>query len=201
MNVRPQRCLTLAFLASGAAAVALFVGWRMLPGNRLGVRINQLLASPSAGSFLNYRLPPQAWHEFRTMGTNAIPWLLRSLDQASGKPRLYGLVMGPRIPKWVRSRYVNYLDSRHDRARAVADAFGALGPAASQAIPELLWRVGRPRTAQNAAYRLLEIRPPPTTVVTNLLVYLQSTNAQVRSAASTALICIDGSTATRVGLQ
>jgi len=201
MNVRPRRRLRLAFQASAAAAVVLSFGWRMLPGNRLGVRINQLLASPSAGTYLNYRLPREAWDEFRTMGTNATPWLLRSLDHLSGKPRLLGLLMRPQIPKWVRSRYVDYLERRHDRARAVANAFGALGPAAADAVPELLWRVGQPRTAQNAADCLIQIRPPPTTAVSNLLVYLQSTNVEVKSAASLALICIDPATATRAGLQ
>ena len=201
MNGHRARRLAVTLLVCGAAAVALFVGWRMGSANRNGVRIDHLLGSPSAGTFLNYRLPQQASEEIRAMGTNAIPCLLRNLDKSSGRPRLYGLIVKPWVPRWIISRFVDDRQKRHDRARAVADAFGALGPAAADAVPELLRRVGQPPTANTAAFCLMAIGPPPRAAISTLWAYLQSTNTEVRAAAARALICIDPDAAMRAGLR
>jgi HEAT repeat protein len=72
------------------------------------------------------------------IGTNAIPWLL---DWMSYKPATNRFPICNQLPKWMLgSRPMQYLlrdDATAGRAWDAELAFGALGPTASPAIPEL----------------------------------------------------------------
>lgn len=96
------------------------------------------------------RYPPpdekqKAGEAIRTIGTNTLPWLLTWLDY---EPAAWKLKLGAasqKLPGWIgQSRPFIWLLSSGDAgamAENARDAFGALGPVASPAIPELARRI------------------------------------------------------------
>ena len=177
--------LLLIVAASGVLVWALLSGHGLEPVYK-GKPLSYWLAAYDAMNYLavptNDSSPPtwQAANEaIRQMGTNAIPGLLRRLEQHDSRFKLR--VMGWSRNSKVFSRYYNSLD----QDTKAYNAFVELGPAASNAVPGLLRIVDRDHSAfaQQAVPGILgHIGPAAASAVPVLLQRgITHTNAIVRN--------------------
>lgn len=112
--------------------------------------------------------PPQPWpHDaVRHMGTNAIPWLLKSLTQRDSRFKM--AVM--RLVK-LQSVFKLHITPARVRQERVAAAFETLGPMAEPAIPALIELLADPDARRGALSSLSNIGqacvPPVVRALTN----------------------------------
>jgi hypothetical protein len=140
--------IVVAGLACGAVLLS------QLFADPVEQRVHNALRQPSSGPYGNYWLSVEARQEIKALGTNALPSLIRAIDQTSGDSKL---------DKWIRRRN---LDSRLRRfgymprweiREHVFHSFRELGHIAEAAVPALTTSLCKDQTAWISAMCLIEI--------------------------------------------
>jgi hypothetical protein len=174
-------------IALSIAALIAGIGCRLYTRDPIAVRINKLLHMPSSGPYGNYWLDHSAGKEVRQMGTHAIPYLIRALDENSYISGFDRTVMRMRRVSWIRE---SWLPMPHWEVQAhIANAFGELGRVRKAAVPLLVVRLTNTATAVLAADALAEIGPAREAVPVLKQARL-STNSALANAAVRALLNI-----------
>jgi hypothetical protein len=111
--------------------------------------------------YRNYSGSREAEQAIRTIGTNALPYLLQWIRQ---EPPFWRQAMFRVLPKPISQRVYNLIIMPgYDRAARATWAFGILGTNAASAIPELTTMIHdptRPNTAGRAIVALSSLGPP-----------------------------------------
>ena len=128
--------------------------------------------------------PPKPWpyDAVRHIGTNAIPWLLKSLRQRDSRLKIEVM----RLVKLQSVLKLHFTPARVRRDRA-AQAFGTLGLTAKPAIPALIELLGEPDARPGAVSSLVCIGRP---CVPPMVQALTNHNPAIKTSLVWALYCL-----------
>jgi HEAT repeat protein len=147
MTARGRRVLKWAGALGALAAIALLVSWHCWRGSQPVYQGRPLLAWVKELQSVNPQERERAVAAVRSLGTNALPTLVRVVarrDSVFRRPLLASQETLPRALWWPLYRLVRPHEAEYERQLAI-EALGLLGPQAEPALPVLAAAVDDPQ--------------------------------------------------------
>lgn len=146
-------------------------------------RLSEWVATLGGSRFPN--IEDEANEAIRTLGTNAIPWLMKWIQYEESRWHAKLRVASERVPSWLGRGWVTGLMRRDvDRKNGAVMALVKLGPEAAQTIPELTKMVTDPAARGRADAAVNVLQGLGTPALSALSLALTNGNAWVRAKAA-----------------